>query len=255
MARRKILLLLIAFLFLTAHIATAQRSMSDTVVSSVLFSANYALQFPKADLALQYGMNSAVGASVGYKTDKNWIWSANGNFIFGDRVNGRTELLAQISTAEGEIIDGNGTFTSLSLFERGFHLQAKASKLFSFSFPNPNSGIYVGAGIGYLAHHIRIETQFGTAPQIMGDYAKGYDRLRGGFAHSLEAGYLIMSNSRVLNFSLGFEFIQAFTQSLREYQFDLMGPDSKKYTDQYYGIKVCWIIPAYKRAPQKYYYY
>ncbi len=254
MQRRKTVLL-IAFFLWASQIAMSQRSVRDTVVNSMLFSAHYAYQFPGSDLVSQFGPNSSVGASIGYKTDKNWIWSTNVGFIFGDKVKGRETLLGQISTSEGEVIDGNGTFTSLSLFQRGFHLQAKVSKLISFSFPNPNSGIYVGAGLGYLAQRIRIETQFGTAPQIMGDYALGYDRLRGGFAHSFETGYMIMGNTRMLNFSIGVEFIQAFTHSLRDYQFDLMAPDTKSYTDQYYGLKINWIIPAYKRAPQQYYYY
>jgi len=245
--------LLIAFLPLQA--LKAQRRMSDTIVNSFLFQASYGLQFPGKDLANQFGLNSSLGGVVSYKTDKNWIWSAQASFIFGDKVEGREDLLKHISTSEGEVIDGNGTYTSLALFERGYHLQFKASKVFSFSYPNPNSGIYATTGLGYLAHRILIETQFGTAPQLMGDYAKGYDRLRGGFAHSIEAGYIVMSNSRVLNFSLGFEFIQAFTKSLRDYQFDLMQPDNNSYNDHYYGLRLNWIIPAYQRAPQKYYYY
>ena len=43
-------------------------------------------------------------------------------------------------------------------------------------------------------------------------YRYGYDRMRGGFAHSGEFGYMYMSNSRILNFSLSFEFTEAFTK-------------------------------------------
>lgn len=247
--------LCLVVLLAPVHSLWAQRQVSDTVISSFLFQASYGLQFPGKDLSAQFGVNSSLGAVLSYKTNKNWLWSAQAGFIFGDKVKGRESLLANISTPAGEIIDGNGTYTSLSLFERGYHIQAKISKLFAVAGPNPNSGIYISAGLGYLAHRIRIETQFGSAPQIMGDYAKGYDRLRGGFAHSAEAGYMFMSNSRVLNFSVGFEFIQAFTKSLRDYQFDLMRGDPNSYTDNYYGIRLNWMIPAYQRAPQKYYYY
>ena len=79
--------------------------------------------------------------------------------------------------------------------------------------------------------------------------------MRGGFSHSLEAGYLFMGNSRVLNFSLGLEFVHAYTSPMRDYDFNLMQKDINTYTDHYYGIRLNWIIPAYKRPMQKYYYF
>ena len=253
---RRLQISLVLFFALGFHsLVNAQMLVSDTVVSTFLFQASYGLQSPGRDLTTNFGINSSLGAVLSYKTSKNWLWNLQGSFIFGDQVKNRTTLLKQVSTASGEIIDGNGTYTSLALFERGTHIQLKAGKIFSFHKPNPNSGIYVTTGLGFLTHRIRIESQFGSAPQIQGDYAKGYDRMRGGFAHSLEAGYFLMSNSRMLNFSLGFEFIQAFTKSMRDYQFDLRGNDPNSYIDHYYGIRINWMIPMYKRAPQKYYYY
>jgi hypothetical protein len=246
--------LLISFIIFTASVKAQQR-VSDTVVSTLLIQASYSLQFPGKDITDQYGYNSTIGAVLGYKTSKNWLWNAHLGFIFGDQVKGRENLLSMISTPTGEIIDGDGTYTSLALFERGYHLQAKIGKIIPVFGPNPNSGIYIMTGLGYLAHRIHIETQFGTAPQIAGDYAKGYDKLRGGFAHSIESGYMLMSNHRALNFSLGFEFIHAYTRSLRDYDFNLMDFDATKYTDHYYGLRINWLIPAYKRAPQRYYYY
>lgn len=246
---------IVLLLLFSANSLQAQQRISDTVVSTFLIQASYSMQFPGKDLKEYFGYNSTIGVVLGYKTSQNWLWNAQFGFIFGDQVNGREELLSRISTPTGEIIDGDGTFTSLALFERGYHFQAKIGKIIPGFGPNPNSGIYFMTGLGYIAHRIHIETQFGTAPQITGDYAKGYDKLRGGFAHSLEAGYMLMSNHRALNFSLGFEFIHAYTRSLRDYDFNLMGYDNTKYTDHYYGLRINWMIPAYKRSPQRYYYY
>jgi len=249
-------LFLLIFLFsLIGMISQAQKRVSDTTVSTVLFQATYAYQIPGGDLTEFFGNNSTIGGGVSYKTDKNWLFGAFGHFIFGDQVNNRAEIFKGISTAEGEVIDGNGLYTSLALFERGFHMQFKAGKLFNVLGPNPNSGIYVQAGLGYLTHRSRIETQFGTAPQLMDDYALGYDRMRGGFAFSGEFGYLLMSNSRLLNLSIALEFTQVSAKSLRDYDFALMRKDDKSYSDQYYGIRISWMIPTYKRAPQDYYYY
>jgi hypothetical protein len=96
--------------------------------------------------------------------------------------------------------------------------------------------------------------QHETAPQITGDYAKGYDRLTAGFNLNQFIGYYFMSKSRVLNFYAGFEFYQAFTKSRRDYIFDLMQKDESNHFDLFYGIKVGWMIPIYNRAPDKYYY-
>lgn len=253
--RKKILLgCFLSFLMLT-QLAHAQRNVSDTTVSSLMFQASYALQFPGGDVAEQFGMNSTIGGGIGYKTASNWLFGGYAHFIFGDQVADRKQLLSLVSTEQGEVIDGNGTYTSLALFERGYHLQVKGGKLFPVLSPNPNSGFFVQAGLGYLSHRIRIETQFGTAPQLMGDYAKGYDRMRGGFAYTGEIGYLLMSKARVLNFSLALEYTIANTKSLREYDFDLMRKDDQSYIDSYFGIRINWMIPTYKRAPEKYYYY
>jgi len=247
------LLLVVVLLGLTQ--LQAQKRVSDTTISAVMFHATYAFQMPGGDLTTYFGNNSTIGGGVSYKTSKNWMFGAFGHFIFGDQVEGRTEILSLISTSDGEVIDGNGLYTSLALYERGFHLQLKAGKLFNILAPNPNSGFFVQAGLGYLQHRIRIETQFGTAPQIMDDYALGYDRMRGGIAFSGEFGYLLMSNARALNFSVSLEFTQASTKGLRDYDFVLMRKDTQTYTDQYFGIRVNWMIPTYKRAPQAYYYH
>jgi hypothetical protein len=245
----------IVLILLLPFAIQAQLRITDTIIATFLFKGSYALQFPGGDNTAYFGYNSTIGAGITYKTNKNWLHSLNANFIFGDQVTNRNELLQMITTSTGEIIDGDGTFTSLTLFQRGYHIHFQTGKIFNLFAPNPNSGIFIQGGAGFLSHHIRIESQFGTAPQIEGDYGKGYDKMRGGFALAAEAGYLLMSNSRVLNFSLSLEYIHAWTASMRDYNFESMGPDNNNYSDNYFGIRLSWMIPGYKRAPQAYYYY
>jgi len=249
---KRLLLLLCIFLGIQAY---AQRNVSDSAISTFMFHAAYSIQFPSGDLTTYFGINSTIGGGILYKSDRNWINGISGGYIFGDQVKNRAELLSLISTIDGEVIDGDGLNTSLALFERGFHLRLTGGKLFPAFGPNPNSGIIALASVGYLAHHIRIETQFGSAPQLQGDYGKGYDKLRGGFAIGAEAGYLVMSNSRVLNFSATFEVVHARTKSLRDYDFSIQARDNNSYSDTYYGFRLCWHIPTYQRSPQKYYYH
>lgn len=240
------------------YTASAQKDIKKECVPTLMFSATYAYQFPGADTKILYGNNSTIGASVLYKTDKNWLWTANGNFIFGDKINSsREDILGIILDNNGELITGDGIYGSYAMFQRGYHFQAQVGKVFSVLAPNPNCGFFVNAGLGYLMNRVRIEfsSSSSTPPNIDDDYKYGYDRMRGGFAYSGEFGYLYMSNSRVLNFSLSFEFIQSHTKSLREWDFNLMAKDLKSYVDRYYGIRFAIYIPTYKRMPAEYYYY
>jgi hypothetical protein len=149
-----------------------------------------------------------------------------------------------------------GNFTSFRESERGYHLSAKVGKIFSIFSPNPNSGFYLTGGAGYLEHKIKIDVVQNNVSQLIGDYKKGYDRLAGGFCLNETIGYVYLSNTRLLNFFAGIEFSQAWTKPLRDVNFDTGDPDpvQKRY-DAFTGIKFTWIIPLFKRQPEKYYYY
>jgi hypothetical protein len=43
--------------------------------------------------------------------------------------------------------------------------------------------------------------------------------------------------------------MQGFTQGMRDYQIDLEGPYRDKRVDMLLGIRVGWVIPIYRRAP------
>ena len=249
---------ILALFLVVPFIVEAQKDIKKECVPTVMFSVAYSYQFPGADTKVIYGNNSTVGASVLYKTDKNWLWTANANFIFGEKISAsREDILGIILDSNGELITGDGIWGSYAMFERGYHLQAKVGKVFNVCAPNPNCGFFINGGLGYLLNRIRIEfsSYASTPPNLADDYRYGYDRMRGGFAYSGEIGYMYLSNSRVLNFSVSLEFIQAHTKSLRQWDFNLMGPDLKNYIDRYYGIRVAIFIPTYKRMPLDYYYY
>lgn len=248
---------ILALFLVLPFIADAQKDIKKECVPTVMFSVAYSYQFPGADTKILYGNNSTIGAGIHYKTDNNWLWNLNANFISGDNINAsREDILGIILDNNGELITGDGIYGSYAMFERGVNIQVKVGKIFSIWAPNPNCGLFINAGLGYLTNRIRIEfsSHASPPPNLSDDYRYGYDRMRGGFAYSGEIGYLYMSNSRILNFSLSFEFTQAHTKSMREWDFNLMGPDLKTYLDRYYGIKAVIYIPTYKRTPAEYYY-
>jgi len=232
--------------------------VKNECVPTFMFQVTYAYQFPGADTKTLFGNNNTIGGSIYYKTSKNWLFGFNGNFISGNHVNiSRQDLFGEILDLNGEIITGDGIYGSYALFERGAHFHLRVGKIFAFKKPNPNSGIFVAGGLGYLFNRIRTEFgSYASPPQALnGDYLYGYDHKRGGFAYNAEVGYFFMSSSRVLNFSISFEFTQAHTRPLREWDFKLMQGDKNRYLDRYYGIRAAIYIPTYQRKPADYYYY
>ncbi|MCX6304464.1 MAG: hypothetical protein NT040_05815 [Bacteroidetes bacterium] len=245
----------IAALVLTTSCLFAQVNIHDSTIFTPLIYATYGYQFPGGDLAKQFGSNSSIGGGFMLKTKKNWLFGAEGNFMFGQSVRNTDSLLSNISTRDGFIIDANGFYADMVYYERGFNFFAKFGKVIPLLSPNPNCGFTLVAGAGYIQDKIRIHNPGNTAPQLLGDYKKGYDRLNGGPAVTGSLGYMYLSNMRLVNFSVSFEFMQAWTTPYRKRDFDTGRQDTRKLSSQFYTFKVCWIIPLYRRAPKEFYMY
>jgi hypothetical protein len=68
-------------------------------------------------------------------------------------------------------------------------------------------------------------------------------------------GYLFLDNKKFVNFYLGVELQEAFTKSLRSWQFDINAALPGNRLDMTFGIKAGWIIPVYaKEKVEKFYY-
>lgn len=247
-------ILLISLLFTLSIYSSAQVSIADSVIKTTILSPSYSFLFPGGDLADRYYSNSGIGGTFMLKNTKNWVYGIEGTFLFKDSVK-ETNIFDSIITTSGYLIDGNGTLADVRLYERGFYLGSKFGKLFPVWSPNPNSGFLICGGLGLLQHKIRIENPGNVTPQIKDDYKKGYDRLCNGLAINESVGYLYMGNSRLVSFYAGLEFYQGWTKSRRSYDFDKMQKDETKRFDSMWGFKVSWIIPLYKTAPKKYYFY
>ncbi len=244
----------IVLLFISISLFS-QINPADSAISCFIPNFSFAYQFPGGDIQKEYGSNSTIGGGFFKKLKNNLIFSADFNYLFGGNVKNEKEILSMVLTQSGHIIDGNGTYALYTVNERGFTLNARFGKILNILRYNPNSGLMIMGGLGYIQHFTKVDSQYRTAPQISGDYAKGYDHLRGGIAVNEFIGYFFMSNTRVLNFYGGFEFFQTFTKSKRDYLLDTMGPDDKKYKDLFFGFRVGWMIPIFRRVPKEYYYY
>ena len=262
---RKIFISLLLLSGLSLHLAAQPKDIMKESIPVAMFQVTYAFDFPAFDTKASFGVSNDIGGSFVYKTASNWLFTANGNYIFGRKVKGdRVDIFGEgITTEYGEITGGSGSYAMFSINQRGFHFQGEVGKLFPI-WPNPNSGIFVQAGIGYLMNRIRIDFQqemYNTPYVVNDDYQYGYDRMRGGPAFHFETGYLYLSDSRVTNVSLSLEVTYARTKDLREYDFRVFDgvpvgytDPSKRYNDFYYGFRVTWNIPTYQRQPEAFYY-
>jgi hypothetical protein len=252
--RNVLSLLFMMSLFVYPEVSHSQFSVRDSSVFAPMLSVTYAYQLPGGDLKDRFGANSNIGGLFQIKLRSNWIFGADFNYLFSNKVKDADSLFSSIETDDGNIINSDGEFADVFLYERGFCSSVRFGKLFPVLGPNPNSGPVIMGSVGLLQHKIRIENPGNLAPEISGDYKKGYDKLTNGICISEFAGYMYMGNHRLVSFFAGIECTQAFTQSRRSYDFNLQRYNAKQRLDLLWGFKFGWIIPFYKRAPEGYYY-
>ena len=251
----RIFIFLIGFLLVLDNAALSQVRVKDTCISFSMITPTYAMNIPAGDMSSRFGVSNTIGAGFGHKTKTNWYFGIEGNFLFSDKIKNSGSVLANISTSDGHIIDENGVYANIVLLERGYDIRLRAGKIIPVGRSNPNSGLMITGGAGFLQHKIRIENSDNAAPQVSGDYKKGYDHMCNGPALNQFIGYIHFSNNRKINCFAGIEAIEAFTRSGRAYYFAEMKKADEKRFDMLLGIKVGWSFPLYKKAGREFYYY
>ena len=224
------------FVFLGAiTVSNAQNTKGSLVVN-----ITYAGQVPGGDLMDDFTANLNIGAGIQYITKNNWIFGVEGNTLFGGNL--RKDVLANMRTLEGEIINGNQSFAIVFLEERGFYAGLLGGKLINIAKKYPKSGIRLTAGVGMLQHKIRIQDRSGGLSQLQGEYIKGYDRLTNGLALNEFIGYQHVSNNGLVNFIAGFELTQGFTKNRRSWDYLTMQRLDEPRIDLLNGFRVGWVL-------------
>lgn len=248
-------ILFINFFLLSSFHAISQRIVKDSTLSMPWVAIHYGGNWTSGDLAKQTGFLNHIGFLGGYKTNKNYFWGIEGNYIFGRdvRVSG---LFDDIVDSYGNITDMNGDIAIVGVYSRGFNANLTFGKVIPIFNSNTNSGLMLNFGAGILAHKLRIESQDQVIPSIELDYKKGYDRLAMGPNFNQFIGYSFMANRGLVNFYTGFYLQEGFTKNMRTVFFDQ--PDipvsTKTMIDIQAGFKFGWLIPIYKRLPKEFYY-
>lgn len=228
------------------------QSVKDSSFRILMVGVHFSGQLPQQDLSKRFGSNLSTGLSFTCKTKHNILFGVEGSYFFGSNV--REDVTATLKNSDGFVTDNEGYPADLRLTERGWNFYATAGKLFSKLGHNPNSGLIITAGAGYMQHKIKLYDANQKIAAIHGDLKKGYDRLSGGFALSQYIGYQYLSNNRLANFNFGFEFYEGFTKSFRGFNYDTGLPDTAQRLDVLIGIRLEWTLPLYKRVKSFYYF-
>jgi len=232
---------------------TGQNQVRDSALFDPHFSISYAYQIPGGDMANRFGNNHNIGLGFHIKSKTNWYYGIQGTYLTGNRVLREEGFLSNLMVDDGYILDNQGQLAKISIQQRGFSVTADGGYLFPVLGPNKNSGILLYGGVGLLQHKIRIEHQEHKIAQLEDDYLKGYDRLTNGLMLHQFAGYYYMSNYKLVNFYLGVEAWQGFTQSRRDFNYDTQVKDDTKRTDVLVGIRAGWVLHLYRRMSTDYY--
>jgi hypothetical protein len=205
---------------------------------------------PAGDMAKRFGVNGSIGAGTEFITSQNWIFGLEGAFIFGSKV--KEDPLDILRTPTGDIIGNDRVYATVLLQERGLYLGATVGKIVRFG--DKREGLRLTFGGGWAQHKIRVFDDSRSVVQLRGDYKKGYDRLTGGPALQQFIGWQHVGYGRDVSWLFGFEFNQAFTNTLRDWDFSLMRKLDANRVDLRFGVRLAWTLPFYTGTAEEIYY-
>jgi hypothetical protein len=231
-----------------------QAGLRDTSIFMVPITLSYSFQLPQGEMNERFGWNNNLALGTYVKFKSNYMLGLEGAFLFGNNVNDRS-MLKGVTTSSGVIVDQEGKSANILLYERGYTIVAYAGKVIPIVGPNPNSGMLLKLGGGYMRHKIRIESQNNDVPALEGDYVKGYDRLTAGPMMSAFIGYQHIGNNRLVNFLFGFQMDLGFTHNLRPFNFDTGRSDDALRFDGLNGLRAGWTLPLYRSTDDRVYFH
>ena len=220
-----------------------------------MLNGNAAVDIPAADMAKRFGTSYRLGPALLYKTRKNWLFGAKFDFILGNNIKEDSLMINIRDKYSGnhnlyEFINNDGQRIGVPVYERGYAVGLQAGKIIRVKKNRPDDGVTLLTTAGFIQHRIDIYDKDKSVEQLRGNYMKGYDRLANGAFVEQYAGYSYFSNSRLLNFTLGLDFLVGFTQGRRDYLYDVMRPDNAKRLDILFGLRGGWFIPMFKRKSE-----
>lgn len=221
----------------------------------IAFGANYGIDVPFGDMADRFGTSFHAGISIDlFKKKFNGIISLEGSIMFGDNV--KEDVLSPLRLSNGAILGNNGAFVDVFLRQRGTYVGLVVDKIIKKRKANEHSGLFISGGIGVMQHNIRLNIDSNNAPQIDGNYQKGYDRNTLGLALKQKIGFINIGKVSSVNYQIALSITEGFTKSTRGLNFDTMMKDDKSRIDIIVGLDFKWMIPfsSQGKAEEEYFY-
>lgn len=242
--KRKIIILFLFF----SHSLISQEKENNA------FLINYSYQIPSGTLSEIFSNNSSIGINYLKKNKSNFFYGLKANYIFGGEIKEST-IFNEISTEQGFVIDGNGTYANIILLQEGFSSHLYIGYALKIEEKKPN-GFYFSLGLGFLQHRILIDTKNQYIPQLNDNYKKGYDQLTNGLSTQLVIDYMILEEEKRFKLFAGIDYTLAFTKNRRVYDFsDMNYTDKNMRYDLLLGFHVGLIIPINRKNTEEYHYY
>ncbi len=227
---------LVTFLLSPNHL----KAQKGDAINILEFRYGYA--FPAADLNTRFGSSSSIGFSAESVRLKNKIFFGfDGMFFFGNSV--KEDVLANLRSSDGSIIDVNGGPGDVTLKERGFYFGVNAGKIFSTTkHKNKLTGIRTQLGLGFLQHKVRVQDNARSVIALDKEYLPGYDRLTSGPAMHLGVGYHYQHPQQNFHFSVMADFYGAQTQVRRDLDYATGSALTNKRTDILAGFSIAYVV-------------
>lgn len=223
----------------------AQQNIKDSVRTihkpvfdnSVLLGISFAMHNPSGDLKDRFGSSNTFGFNASYKFNRNIYFQTGVDILFGSNVK-ENGILDSLIGKSKELINNQGNFSTIRLYERGYTYHLNIGKIIPLSRLNPNSGLLLTGGIGFIQHKIKFIFNKSTLPQLEDNYFKGYDRLTNGIMFRGFIGYQRIAENGMFNFFAGIEFLKGNTYNRRELNYDTRVKDTRLRNDILTGLKL-----------------
>ena len=111
--------------FLLSFFSKAQ---FDSTIRVTMVTFHFGGDLPYGDLAERFGPSLKAGGGFIYKTNRNWIWGIDASYLFGGNV--KEDVLANLKTSDGNVIDNEGYPADIRLTQRGVSARLTFGRLF-----------------------------------------------------------------------------------------------------------------------------
>ncbi len=236
--------ILIPCIFLSWFGCIAQQNNIDSIKTikkpfldnSILFGISFAKHAPSGNLKERFGQSNTFGFNTSYKFNRNIYLHCGLDILFSSNVK-ENGILDSIIGKSGDLIDNQGNLAIIRLYQRGYSWHINAGKIIPLSRLNPNSGLLITGGVGFLQHKIKFQFTRNILPQLEDNYFKGYDRLTNGLMFRGFIGYQRIAENGMFNFFAGIEILKGNTYNRRELNYDTRVKETRLRNDILTGLK------------------